>query len=192
MFAGFEAAHKLFSQIEAIVLASLKACQGVIINDRHCFELYGYDIIVDADLKPWLIEVNASPSLAASTPADRLMKAQVINDVLNVVAPLEWQRGTSARPRSAITPSRVRTPSNTHCPSVLGFLVDTLHAMYVAAVQVDSAERRTEPRPPNQCGSMRLLYDETDELDAQRAARDAQLSDVRKTKRSTMLGIYCT
>lgn len=63
---------------------------------------------------------------------------------------------------------------------------------HVATVQVDSAERRTEPRPPHQCGSMRLLYDETAELDAQRAARDAQLSDVRKTKRSTMLGIYCT
>lgn len=114
--AGLEAAHALFSQIEAIVLASLKACQGVIINDRHCFELYGYDIIVDAELKPWLIEVNASPSLAASTPADRLMKAQVINDVLNIVAPVDWQRGTSSRPRSAAAPStRVSVTSGNGC-----------------------------------------------------------------------------
>lgn len=37
---------------------ALQACQNVMINDRHCFELYGYDIIIDQDLKPWLIEVS--------------------------------------------------------------------------------------------------------------------------------------
>ena len=45
------------------------------------------DIIIDDNLKPWLIEVNASPSLTSTTANDRIMKFKLINDVLNIVVP---------------------------------------------------------------------------------------------------------
>ena len=59
----------------------------MMVSDRHCYECYGYDIIVDDALKPWLIEVNASPSLSSTTVADRIMKYRLINDIINVVLP---------------------------------------------------------------------------------------------------------
>ena len=59
------------------------AVAPVMVSDRHCYECYGYDIIVDNDLKPWLIEVNASPSLSSTTVADRIMKYRLINDIIH-------------------------------------------------------------------------------------------------------------
>ena len=59
----------------------------MMLNDPHCFECYGYDIIIDANLKPWLIEVNASPSLTTTTGSDHFLKLSLIDAILNVVLP---------------------------------------------------------------------------------------------------------
>jgi hypothetical protein len=84
---GYEKTTQLFQRIEDIIISSLKAVQHVIINDKHCFECYGYDVFIDDTLKPWLIEVNASPSLGATTHNDRIMKHGLINDTLCAVIP---------------------------------------------------------------------------------------------------------
>jgi D-alanine-D-alanine ligase-like ATP-grasp enzyme len=34
---------------------------------RYCFEVFGYDFIIDADMKMWLIEVNTNPCLDESS-----------------------------------------------------------------------------------------------------------------------------
>ncbi|KAH6571360.1 hypothetical protein BASA60_007189 [Batrachochytrium salamandrivorans] len=71
---GREATSKLSHEIDSIIVNSLRAVQGIMTNEKHCFECYGYDIIIDENLRPWLIEVNASPSLSATTESDRSMK----------------------------------------------------------------------------------------------------------------------
>lgn len=60
------------------------------INDKHCFEMYGYDILIEDNLKPWLIEVNASPSVSTTTESDRVLKMNLMRDVFNIVIPPEW------------------------------------------------------------------------------------------------------
>ncbi|XP_041112744.1 probable tubulin polyglutamylase TTLL9 [Polyodon spathula] len=82
---GAESVEALFRNIDDIFIRSLQSVQKVIINDKHCFELYGYDILLDQALKPWLIEVNASPSLTASSQEDYELKCRLLEDTLHIV-----------------------------------------------------------------------------------------------------------
>lgn len=49
---GREKIETLFKEMDNIFVCSLQSVQKAIINDKHCFELYGYDILLDQNLKP--------------------------------------------------------------------------------------------------------------------------------------------
>merc|ERR1711972_618481 len=66
---------------------------NAMIHDKHCFELYGYDIMIDRDLKAWLIEANAGPSFTASSDDDYLLKFSVLSDCLDIVTDKKGKGG---------------------------------------------------------------------------------------------------
>lgn len=35
-------------------------------SKKNCFEIYGFDFMIDTNLNVWLIEVNSNPSLESS------------------------------------------------------------------------------------------------------------------------------
>ena len=82
---GDAAVDGAFESVQELIINSLLAVQNTIIHDRHCFELYGYDILFDETLAPWLIEVNASPSLTASDDEDYSLKYVMLQDALRLV-----------------------------------------------------------------------------------------------------------
>ncbi|XP_068716224.1 tubulin monoglutamylase TTLL4-like [Montipora foliosa] len=49
-----------------------------------CHELFGFDVMLDENLKPWLLEVNISPSLHSTSQLDRNIKGQMVKDLLNL------------------------------------------------------------------------------------------------------------
>ncbi|KAI8815333.1 tubulin-tyrosine ligase family-domain-containing protein [Cladochytrium replicatum] len=50
-----------------------------------CFEILGFDILLDRKLKPWVLEVNHSPSFTCDTELDREIKQGVILGALKLL-----------------------------------------------------------------------------------------------------------
>jgi tubulin polyglutamylase TTLL9 len=87
---GMPKVEKCWAKIQALVLRSLLAVQKSMIHSKHCVELYGYDVILDYSLQPWLLEVNASPSMSATTGDDYRLKYQLVSDMLDVTQQSKW------------------------------------------------------------------------------------------------------
>ncbi|XP_023950160.2 tubulin polyglutamylase TTLL5 isoform X2 [Bicyclus anynana] len=83
----------LMAAVEDLVVKSiLSSAQTITAAARvfvpslfNCFELFGYDILIDDMLKPWLLEINLSPSLACESPLDARVKSALLADTLTLV-----------------------------------------------------------------------------------------------------------
>jgi hypothetical protein len=75
-----------------VILKSLVACQNDIQYNPCSFELFGYDIMIDADYKCWLIEINSSPSLSRETLLDDMIKQRLIDETIDMVDPVDFDR----------------------------------------------------------------------------------------------------
>ena len=87
----------LWSSICNVVIKSLVVVDDKMTYQPCCFELFGYDVLIDSDLKPWLIEVNASPSLGRENKLDVRVKNAVIADIIRMLDPAPYDRAALAR-----------------------------------------------------------------------------------------------
>ena len=50
----------------------------------NCFELFGFDFMLDSNLNCWLIEVNTNPCLEESSPILGCLLPRMIDDLLKL------------------------------------------------------------------------------------------------------------
>ena len=90
----------LWSRIYDVIIKSIISSEHYVIaalkkynlHRNNCFEVFGYDIILDSELKPWLLEVNLSPSLACDSPLDLIIKSNLLADTFNMIGMRKFDR----------------------------------------------------------------------------------------------------
>ncbi|KAL4454548.1 hypothetical protein ABPG74_021753 [Tetrahymena malaccensis] len=88
--------NKLWKDIKRVLIKTIisaqptlahhyRSCQPDNFMNNMCFEILGFDIILDSHLKPWVLEVNHTPSFSTDTPLDSYIKKNTIRDSLKLM-----------------------------------------------------------------------------------------------------------
>ena len=68
-----------------ILKHNYRTCFPTPFRGSSCFEILGFDVILDRKCKPWLLEVNHSPSFHTDSQLDRMIKTALITDTLKLL-----------------------------------------------------------------------------------------------------------
>jgi len=74
----------MWAQIEQIIILTCISLCSLVPDLKCCFELLGFDIMLDETMKPWLLEVNSSPAMSMEHEIDSLVKPALIRDIVNL------------------------------------------------------------------------------------------------------------
>jgi hypothetical protein len=104
------------SRIKPIIISSLKSVQNKLdpFDRKFCFEIFGYDFMVDEKLNPWLIEVNTNPCLEETSKLLKQFIPRMIDDTFKltldvifskVSLPLPLPQPSTEQPRTDLPTS---------------------------------------------------------------------------------------
>ena len=84
--------EKLWEKIKDLVIKAILSIESIVFNGcemhlpyrSNCFELFGFDVLIDDTLNPWLLEVNLSPSMNCDAPIDQKIKGGMISELFTL------------------------------------------------------------------------------------------------------------
>ena len=93
---GVDVFDDLVPQMHEIVVKTFHAVRKTVDPNRRkfCFELFGYDFILDEDFNTWLIEVNTNPCLEESSQLLVMLLPRMIEDMLKLTVDLAFPKSS--------------------------------------------------------------------------------------------------
>ena len=85
---------EIFPKILKIIAISANSCKNKIniLNRNNCFEIFGYDFILDENYEPFLLEVNTNPGLEESSPLIEMLVPRMIDDAFRLTIDKIFER----------------------------------------------------------------------------------------------------
>eukprot|EP00826_Nyctotherus_ovalis_P039889 TRINITY_DN3870_c0_g1_i1.p1 TRINITY_DN3870_c0_g1~~TRINITY_DN3870_c0_g1_i1.p1 ORF type:complete len:133 (-),score=36.63 TRINITY_DN3870_c0_g1_i1:235-633(-) len=76
----------LKEQMKSVAVATMQAVRRKLNSgDRlFCFEIFGFDFIIDEEFKVWLIEINTNPCLEESSKLLKILLPRMVDDALRL------------------------------------------------------------------------------------------------------------
>jgi tubulin polyglutamylase TTLL5 len=87
----------MWTSIKTMIIKSLVVVDDKMTYQPNAFEVFGYDVLLDSECRPWLIEANASPSMSRDSQLDYRIKDAMIHDTIALINPLPFDRAAVAR-----------------------------------------------------------------------------------------------
>uniref|UniRef100_A0A7S2GH22 Tubulin--tyrosine ligase-like protein 9 n=1 Tax=Octactis speculum TaxID=3111310 RepID=A0A7S2GH22_9STRA len=81
-------------KLTLLILATTVPPKG----NHSCFELFGFDIVIDEKLNPFLLEVNLSPALGNDCETDEKVKIPMMQDLIDLITPSVTPPATTPLP----------------------------------------------------------------------------------------------
>ncbi|RZC34710.1 tubulin polyglutamylase TTLL2, partial [Asbolus verrucosus] len=85
----------LWQRISSLVILTVLSHVNQIPPTVNCFEFFGFDVLIDSSLRPWLLEVNLSPALSNDCDADRSVKKPMLHDMFDLLGLPLYNTGLS-------------------------------------------------------------------------------------------------
>jgi len=88
---------KLWKRIDSAIISTVISSIGFLRNGvkskcpdigfPRCFQILGFDVLLDEALNPYILEVNYRPSFETNTKVERIMKTLMIAGAMKIMAP---------------------------------------------------------------------------------------------------------
>jgi len=93
-------------RIKEMIVTSLKAAQNKLnpYDRSFCFEIFGYDFMIDGDMNPWLIEVNTNPCIEESSQLLKDLIPRMLDDAMKLTVDRIFDK--PGRNKTALSQSR--------------------------------------------------------------------------------------